>query len=311
MTGTPLDLTPFGSVLEGIGLLYWAVVLAAVGLVAWKARGWALKLLGCTAVLAVLVLPVALHALDRQRQIDAAKARLAAATAHFEMRCRGAGERIHRTVEGVDGVVWMKWREPVTNVGNFADQFKLDDPYGRDCGGEDCIVRLLRATDGLALDPQKKQPHHAGYAFVESVDPRDGKTYRYRLRLYRPFDRDPKWLDTLVRPELVASPIDKFTARYGVTWDDISTVEDRQHWVAGGSLKVIDLQTGEVIAERVGYMLDRGQGSQAGFRSPWSFAEFNACPSFPQVSPSDARRKRTGNENRQFLQRALRPTKGE
>lgn len=38
-TGTPLDLTPFGSVLQGIGLLYWLTVLAAVTLVLWKVKG--------------------------------------------------------------------------------------------------------------------------------------------------------------------------------------------------------------------------------------------------------------------------------
>jgi hypothetical protein len=35
-----------------------------------------------------------------------------------------------------------------------------------------------------------------------------------------------------------------------------------------------------VIAERVGYMVDWAQGSQAGGRSPWLFAADTACPSF-------------------------------
>jgi hypothetical protein len=48
--------------------------------------------------------------------------------------------------------------------------------------------------------------------------------------------------------------------RYGVTYDDISTREERDYWIAGSSLKVIDLQTNEVMAERIGYMMDRGQG---------------------------------------------------
>jgi hypothetical protein len=62
--------------------------------------------------------------------------------------------------------------------------------------------------------------------------------------------------------------------------DDISTREEREYWIAGSSLKVIDLQTNEVIAERIGYMVDWAQGSQAGGRSPWLFAADNACPDF-------------------------------
>ena len=68
--------------------------------------------------------------------------------------------------------------------------------------------------------------------------------------------------------------------RYGVTYDDISTREEREYWIAGSLLKVIDLQTNEVIAERIGYMVDWAQGSQAGGRSPWLLATRQACPKF-------------------------------
>ena len=70
--------------------------------------------------------------------------------------------------------------------------------------------------------------------------------------------------------------------RYGVTYDDISTREEREPWIAGSSLKVIDLQTNEVMAERIGYMMDRGQGDTSGGRSPWRLAANAACPAFPR-----------------------------
>ena len=107
------------------------------------------------------------------------------------------------------------------------------------------------------------------------------------------------------------APIREFTARFGVEWNDISTREDREHWIAGSSLKVIDLQTNEVIAERVGYMIDRGQGSQAGGRSPWLFAEQFACPSFPRIGQFDARQRRAGSETRRFVVRILNSASGE
>jgi hypothetical protein len=35
VTGTPLDLTPFGSLLKGVGLLHWIAALACVVLALW------------------------------------------------------------------------------------------------------------------------------------------------------------------------------------------------------------------------------------------------------------------------------------
>lgn len=280
-----INVTWIPEALRALGGLYFALALASLAYALIKPKsswnkGWAV--IGVATLFGAFPIwsHIAGSAERHQRKVQAAQ--LAAAEAHFEMRCRSSGEKLARTVEGVDGVVWLRWREPISNADNFADQYKLNDPYGQDCGGEDCIAKLLRATEGLDLDPQKKEPYHLGYRFVESIDPRDNKPYRYTLRLYRPFDREPKWLETLVRPELVIKPIEKYAARYGVTWDDISTKEDRDYWIAGGSLKVIDLQTNEVIAERVGYMMDRDQGSQEGFRSPWLMARRSACPPFKQ-----------------------------
>jgi membrane protein implicated in regulation of membrane protease activity len=311
MTGTPLDLTPFGAVLQGIGLLYWLAVLAALALVLWKVRGWPWKALLATGVLTTMVGPVAIHVMRTNREQQQTKAKLDEAMARFKARCESAGEKINRTVVNVDGVVWMKWREEISNADNFADQFKLNDPYGQDCGAEDCILRLLRATKGLELDPKRELPYHQGYRFVETRDPRDGLLYRYTLRLDRPFDHDHKWLESLIKPELDREVISRVTARYGVTWDDISTREDREHWIAGSSLKIIDLQTNEVNAERVGYMVDQGQGSQEGFRSPWLYAEQFACPEFAQIGPSDSRRRHSGRETRDFTSKMLQPTTGE
>lgn len=308
------ELTWIPQALRTLGGFYFVLALASLAYALIKPKtiwnkGWAVA--GVVVLFGALPIGSYIAGSGKRQQRKEQEARLAEAKGHFEMRCKSSGEKIHRTVENVDGVVWMKWREPISNADNFADQYKLNDPYGRDCGGDDCIVKLLRATEGLGLDPQKKEPHHRGYRFVESIDPRDGKPYRYTLRLYRPFDRDPKWLKTLLRPELVNEPIDKLTARYGVTWDDISTKEDRDRWIAGSALRVIDLQTNEVIAERIGYMMDWGQGSQEGFRSPWLFAEYMACPEFPQVGLSDPRRMKTGNETKKFVLQVLKPSKGD
>lgn len=305
------ELTWIPEALRALGWFYMVLALVALAYALIKPetiwnKGWAVA--GVVLLFGALPIGSYVAGSGKRHQRQEQEARLAQAKAHFEMRCKSAGEKVHRTVENVDGVVWMKWREPISNADNFADQYKLNDPYGRDCGGEDCIVKLLRATEGLELDPQKKEPHHQGYRFVESRNPQDGKPYRYSLRLYRPFDRDPKWLKTLIRPELVSEPIDKLTTRYGVTWDDISTKEDRDRWIAGSSLKVVDLQTNEVIAERIGYMMDWGQGSQEGFRSPWLFAEYMACPAFEESSAGNPIK---ASRSRNFIRKVLQPNRGE
>lgn len=287
ITGTPLDLTPFGSVLQGLGMLYWLLALAVAGFGMWWPKRWWVKLLCAAVVLAVFVYPVAIHVDKQLQQNDEAKARLEKSMAQFEMRCKSAGEKISRTVEGVDGIVWMKWRP---NEVNGSDQFKLNDPYGHDCYGDECIKRLLRVTRGAELNPEDAKQYEKGYQFVETVDPSDGKLYRYIgvMKLHS------RWTDDAIAREkeltgksidpsayvfsMERESIDKLSARYGITWDDISTHEDRAQWVAGSSLKAIDLQTNEVVAERIGYLMDKGLGSQVGFRAPWPIARDWACP---------------------------------
>jgi hypothetical protein len=309
LTGTPLDLTPFGGLLAALGGLYWLAALAVVLLALWWPKRWWLKLLAGLAVSGAVVYPLfvrpAEKRVDELRQEQAQfKARQEAAMAHYEMRCKSAGEKIIRTVDNVEGVVWMKWREKAA-PSDDADQFKLFDPYGRDCTAEECIAQLLRASDGLSLDPAKKEPYYTGYRFVETVDPSTKQVDRYTRRLYRPHDREAKYTPNLIRAELVSEPIKERTARYGITWDDISTREDREMWIAGGSLKVIDLLTNEVIGERVGYMMDQGQGNRSGARTPWLFAQQTACPPFPQIGPQDSRRRRTYEETVTFASKVL------
>jgi hypothetical protein len=98
-----------------------------------------------------------------------------------------------------------------------------------------------------------------------------------------------------------------------VTYDDISTLEDRQYWIAGSSLKVIDLETNEVLAERVGYMVDIKQGDRAGGRVPWLFAADHACPAFGREFKGFIEARGHGSASMQarqtqdFVEKVLRP----
>jgi len=305
--GGPIDLTPFGGLLRGIGFLYWVVALGAAGFALWLPKRWAVKLPLAALVLAGFIYPIATRVSETKQVSEAARSRRDESMALFKERCKTAGEKISRTVEKVEGVVWMKWRDASINRD---DQFNLDDPFGRDCGGKDCIAELLHATQGLILDPEATDAaarHKGPYRFVESIDPKDGARYRYTAAIRVIKQRTPEQIEQYKRnagrdpgPDIYdfvveKVAIDKFSARYGVTWDDISTREDREHWIAGGSSKVIDLQTNEVIGERVGYLIDRGQGSSVGGRTPWTWAR-----SYGPTCPEPQR-------YRDFIAKVLRP----
>jgi hypothetical protein len=317
LTGTPLDLTPFGGLVAALGWLYW-IVAAGIVLLLWRAgKTLARKLVFAGMAAALLAAPLIASQLQRIE----AKNRLDRATAHFEMRCKSAGEFVKRTVENVEGVVWMKWRDK-RGVNDRFDQFKLFDPFGRDCEQEGCIEQLLMLPDQGGRFGREVQQRRARYQWVEAVDPADGKIYRYS-GVMKPV---PSWTPAAIEAHRKSTGkdiedysywfktdrqlVERFEARYGITWDDISTTDDREHWIAGGSLKVIDLQTNEVIAERIGYMMDRGLGSQAGFRIPWSLAQQYACPAFRQIGPTDPRRTRSYMETVDFVTSILR-NKGE
>jgi hypothetical protein len=72
---------------------------------------------------------------------------------------------------------------------------------------------------------------------------------------------------------------------------------------------VIDLETNEVMAERIGYMMDRGQGNNSGGRSPWLFAVDNACPNFrpSDVAGISATVYRHG-QTRKFVAKVVQPS---
>lgn len=281
LTGTPLDLTPFGGILSAVGLLYWLLAVGALWLaIAYSPTRWLKVAAGLIVVAVFGYLPIT-HHWQQSQAVEAARARLAKADAMFQERCKKAGERIYRTAENVEGVFLMKVRPEGVDYG---EQFKMDDPYGNDSQGESYLKTFFAGFYPIPTTPTPKWSHRLGYRYVEAIDPKDGKRYRYTGRIDQPWLRDKsygEWVRQFVLDKALAPGS---APRYGVTYDDISTREEREYWIAGSSLKVVDLQTNEVMAERIGYMLDRGQGATGtgGGDSPWLLAASSACPEFPR-----------------------------
>lgn len=330
LTGTPLDLTVLPEIFQFFGKvipIIWLLLLVGSLIWAWR-KGrtpWRrafrvglilVVLMGWPAYEMSLMYQEALTAAARQ---DDYMRRRAIAEALFKQRCETAGETIYQTIHNVKGVVWMKWRPDTVN---HSSQFEMNDPYGQDCVGEECIKDLLRSTF--------EEPHvhvtdislpKQGYEFVETKDPRDGQLYRYTAGVMRSGERSdekraemmrkapgvdpgPYYYRFMIRRELITH----ISARYGITWDDISTREDREQWIAGGSLSIIDLKTSQIVAKRVGYMWDKALGSEAGFRSPWGYASRDGdCDSLK--NPNDDHRRWGINSN--FIFNVVQPTQGE
>jgi hypothetical protein len=139
MTGTPLDLTPFGGLIAALGWAYWALALSIVLFAIWLPKRWWLKLTLGAAVAAgvvypLFVRPVKHHVDERQQARAAYEQQLAAATALFQERCKSAGETIKRTVQNVDSVVWMKWRSQPLSVTGYSLGGHLATAFNELCG---------------------------------------------------------------------------------------------------------------------------------------------------------------------------------
>lgn len=207
------------------------------------------------------------------------QSRVEKAVAMWRERCKSSGEFIHRKATGVEGIMLLKLRPPM----NPWDQYLLSDPYGKDLDGEGYIQTFLRgAYRANNTDIPEGGPRRLAYKWVDAVDPKDGVLYRYTGGIEEPWIRDKNFLKGYQRFEMRRTPALGLqpVARYGVTFDDISTPEERDYWIAGSILRVVDITTGEIMAERIGYMLDVQQGSKARGRQPWTYAADNACPRF-------------------------------
>ena len=251
---------------------------------------------------------------------QAARERLQVAQAMFLERCKTAGEKIYRTVDNVEGVFLMKLRPDGINYG---EQFKMNDPYGRDAEGLGYFETLLKGSFPQGDNYRTEWPPRKGYFYVEAIDPKDGQRYRYtgarravgRMDPNAPnvqvdLKRDPNFDLNIYRFVLDKVAANGPAQRYGVTYDDISTKEERDYWIAGSSLRIIDFHTNEVIAERIGYMLDLGQGSTHGGRAPWLAAADYACPNFHRFANPVVRNPGFSGQLRQtqdFVEKVLKP----
>jgi hypothetical protein len=130
-----------------------------------------------------------------------------------------------------------------------SNQFWYGDPYSASPHSNRADYAALRLV--MSRRHRSGKGIQKGLDFVElKNDAGEGYT-----RIYRPVSNDK-----LSVREHIQRPVSKF----GVSWEDISTPEDRKYWVAGSRFRVIDLKDNSIVAERIGYLLGAGFGSRSG-----------------------------------------------
>jgi hypothetical protein len=238
------------------------------------------------------------------------------AKALYEDRCaKVAGEKIYKTVHNVDRVLLLN----IPAMGSEREWFQRDWPGAafaeqRAGGLEGLLNHFLwyeeRLAGGMRTITAAKTDL-PGYRYVDVFDEKDGQRYRYTGSMKatgkkdvnaegvrRELARDPNYdlnvynykLDRVIAPE-------KPTSRYGIRFEDHVIPEERALWVASGTIKVIDLQTMEVLGEMTRYAI--------AYTRPG-----------PGASPPWLRVKICGgqglaNVDRTFVDQVLKPAKGE
>ncbi|MBO7554393.1 MAG: hypothetical protein J6T41_00265 [Neisseriaceae bacterium] len=186
----------------------------------------------------------------RHKEIEAART---AAEPIFAEQCKKSGEQIYRTVENVDGVLLLKiWR------GANADNNK---PLYNDSQWEYAALDIDggKSYIGYFLNNPKNS---MGYSFVD-VRLDDNQIERYLGEYHGSLDGN---LPDMVDTEL--NPIEP--AQYAITFENNIDTTLRKHWIAGTTFKIMDLQTNELLAEKIIFTTTNG-------REYWSRNSVSHC----------------------------------
>ncbi|HEX5391973.1 MAG TPA: hypothetical protein VFW68_01740 [Rhodocyclaceae bacterium] len=200
----------------------------------------------------------------------------------FEEKCQTvAGEKIYRKVEDVEGIVLLKVR-PARGERELADRMWPGAAFATEFRADEYIKSFFWyehlpeipsiQTRGILNTEPSNLP---GYRYVDVIDEKDGKRYRYTGRWEEPWQYDKSYLKGYIKFFLDKTPTTSPAPRYGVTYEDHVAPEERELGVASSTVKVIDLQTQEVLGEMTRYAWGAVKPSYSN-PSPWLTA--NQCP---------------------------------
>lgn len=225
----------------------------------------------------------------------------------FEDRCKNmAGEKIHRKIEDVEGILLINVREKSIN-----DAESIDYPgaaFALEAKEKEYIETFLSYEHSSFGPGGKVTPEHRGYInraylfenpvnipgykFVDVIDSNNGLRYRYRLQ--KNTQPTIKWMiDNKLEKTLTTEPI----PRYGVYFENHVIPSERASGLASTTIKVIDTTTKEILGEFTAY----AYGGAVNTSIPNQRVNWLAASKCPQKSGSSHSR------TRQFVDQVLIP----
>jgi hypothetical protein len=234
----------------------------------------------------------------------------------YEEKCKTvAGEKIYKKVENVEGIVLLKVR-PNAGDREWSDPMWPGAAFALEARTDEYIITFLgyehsSSAVGKSFTPQYRgyispnyEPdnpnNNPGYRYVDVIDEKDGKRYRYTGSVkvvghkdtsapgvQAALKKDPNFNLDVHRWTLDKIPAPNSSPRYGVTFEDHVIPEERALGLASSTVKVLDLKTNEVLGEMTRYAWSADGPSRAN-PVPWLTAR--KCPGHP-VGAEAATRK--------------------
>ena len=240
-----------------LGIALVTIIAMAIGFkfTARKNRLW-VGLLIAIAVPYSCISPL-VHELKRDQQKAAEKEaewrkRYEPAKARFDQLCQNAGEKIYRTADNVEGILLLKVRgdDEKYQSNRYNPQMWEDAAVASEFEREEYVASFL---------PYFSRAH---YDYVDVLQ-KDGSIIRYSGDWHmsdKPFNQETN----------PAHP-----ARYAVTYENDVSWENRKHWIAGTTIKIIDTQTNTLMAEKTMYVFvpELGYSKFEQNPNPWGRGE--------------------------------------
>lgn len=301
---------------ELIGQAYLVLAAIVIGVAVWLPRTSKAKVASALCAAVVVSMPFVLANKRREetkKVVAQEQTQVKRAAERFAELCKGAGDKINRTVDDVDAVMLLKVR-PKLEWKDYADPLLPGAAMAGERDGDSYIETFLgveshdrgyeRGGRG-SIGPKGDSPLPR-YRYVEAIEPKDGLRYRYtsvikRVEFISSSNGKPS---SSMQSVLERQPASGPTPRYAVDYEDIVNPEDRKLWIAGTTIRVLDQQTGEILGEYITYLMDGGMGTTDGTRAPWSHASHSSfqCPHVDGA---------TSTHTRYFVDRVLKLKKGE
>ena len=254
-----------------IAMLYWGTMLVcALGSIflCYKAQPkflkkypWLLPAPGLVVAALFFLFPKALvwqEERENAEKVAEWRKRYEPAKARFDQLCQNAGEKIYRTADNVDGILLLKVRGDDEKYQNYSynprkDQMWEDAAIESESKREEYVASFL---------PYYSSVHYDNVDVLQ----KDGSIIRYSGN----WSRYAKSFDQEVNPS--------HPARYAVTYENDVSWENRKHWIAGTTIKIIDTKTNTLMAEKTMYVFVPELGYSKFEQNPNPWGRGDRCP---------------------------------